>query len=134
MTRGHKRSHRRRSHRRRSYRHRGGAAEPIAITGPVNSQNAPSPSSYSSAATYQMASTGSGDSQYNRVFDINGPGGSTQAGSIIGIQGQRAGSRKRRGGFFGQVIGQAAVPLTILGMQQTYRRRGRKTRRNSRRR
>jgi hypothetical protein len=54
---------------------------------------------------------------------------------------QRAGRRHRRGGFLGEVINQAAVPLSILAMQQTYRRKrggrgckSRKTRRHRRRR
>ena len=41
-------------------------------------------------------------------------------------------SRSRRGGFLGSLINQAIVPFSILGMQQTYRRRksgGKKTRR-----
>jgi hypothetical protein len=31
-------------------------------------------------------------------------------------------TKKRRGGFLGQVINQAIVPFTLLGMQQKYRR------------
>ena len=38
---------------------------------------------------------------------------------------QSAGGRRRRGGFaLGPVISQAVVPAAILGMQQTYRRKG----------
>ena len=40
--------------------------------------------------------------------------------------------RSRKGGFLGSLLNKAIVPFTILGMQQTYRRRksgGRKTRR-----
>lgn len=95
---------RRRSHRRR---HRGG--------------NAPNPSSYSSGATYGMAVNGTGDSQYNRVFDIQGPDGNYQSNAIVGLQGQKAGKRKsRRGGMWGHIINQAIVPATLLGLQQTY--------------
>jgi len=36
---------------------------------------------------------------------------------------QKAGRRRRRGGFLGEVINQAIVPFSILGMQQTYRRK-----------
>ena len=52
-------------------------------------------------------------------------------------------SRTSRGGFMGSVINQAVVPLALLGLQQTYRRRGtgfkgksygRKSRRGRRRR
>ena len=131
----HRRSHGHRSRRHRSHRHRGGASAPIPTPGPINSQNAPNPSSYSSAATYAEAVNGSETAQYGRVMDINGPGGSTQSNAIIGIQNQRAGSRRRRGGLWGQVVSQAIVPLSILGMQQTYRRKrrgGRKSHRHSR--
>ena len=58
-----------------------------------------------------------------------------------GVQGQMTGGkRSRRGGFLGamgSVINQAIVPFSLLGMQQTYRKKhhgGRKSRRNSRRR
>lgn len=34
------------------------------------------------------------------------------------------GSRRIRGGFMGSVINQAVVPLALLGLQQTYGRRG----------
>jgi hypothetical protein len=110
--------------RRHSRKHRGGST-----------QGAPNPSSYSSAASYQEAVNGSANSQYSRVFDQ--AGNSSQSNAIVGIQGQRAGKRRRhskRGGFLGQVINQAIVPFGILGMQQTYRRKrgGRKSRRTRR--
>lgn len=129
------RSHRRRTHRRR---HRGG--------------NAPNPSSYSSGASYGMAVNGTGDAQYNRVFDIQGPDGMNQSNAIVGAQGQRAGRkhkmrkggynpwiprnpfrggskrRTRRGGMWGHIINQAIVPATLLGLQQRYGKRTRKHR------
>lgn len=109
---------RHRSHRRsHSRRHRGGAG-------------APSPSSYSSASTYAQAVNGDMNAQYSRVFDIAGPDGANQSNAIVGLQGQRAGKRRRRGGtrrkkggFWGQMINQAIVPLSILGMQQTYKKK-----------
>jgi len=129
------RSHKRKSHRRQ----RGGNG------------NAPNPSTYGSASSYGMAVNGTGGSQFDRVFNQNGPDAGTQSNSIVGVQGQndnirpmwkqgggkrrrRSTSRSRKGGFFGQVINRAIVPLSILGMQQTYRRKrgGRKTRRNRR--
>ena len=106
---------------------------------------------YSSASTYGSYVNGSGDSQYNRVFD---QGNSNQSNIIIGSQGQNshqagipsgqnlslvqsAGSRHRkrgkRGGFWGQVINQALVPFSILGLQQTYRRKGSSSGNKSRR-
>ena len=97
--------------------------------------------SYSSASTYGMHVAGSGNQQYDRVFDQSGAYGKIQGNSFIGAQGQgvipssqiptgdqlaliqKAGRRRRRGGFFGEVVNQAVVPLAILGMQQTYRRK-----------
>ena len=117
------------SHRNKSRRHRGGAG-------------APNPSSYSSASSYGMAVNGAGQSQFNRVFDINGPDGKSNSNTIVGLQGQKAGSRKRRsssrnkkGGLWGTIINQAIVPFSILGMQQSFRRKsnkhgGRKTRKH----
>lgn len=105
---------------------------------------------YTSASTYGSYVNGSGDSQYNRVFDQTN---TNQSNIIIGAQGQNsqqagipsaqnlslvqsAGSRRRKrgkkGGFWGQIVNQALVPFSILGMQQTYRRKrqgGKKTRR-----
>jgi hypothetical protein len=106
--------------------------------------------SYSSAATYGEYVNGSGNSQYNRVFDQAGSYGQIQGNVIIGAQGQnvapasqapnasqlalvqKAGRRRRRGGFLGEVVNQAVVPLSLLGMQQSYRRskRGGKTKKN----
>jgi hypothetical protein len=45
-------------------------------------------------------------------------------------------TRTRRGGFLGQLINQGIVPLSILGMQQTYHRKkqgGKITRKTNRR-
>ncbi len=74
----------------------------------------------SSAASYGMEVNGTMDDQFNRVMN---DGSSSNA--IIGTQGQKAGGRRKskRGGFWGQVINQAVVPFSILGMQQTYNKR-----------
>ena len=109
------------SHRKRSNRRRGGAS-------------APTPSSYSSASTYMRAAVGTGNQQYNNVFESSK--NSSNSNGIVGLQGQRAGKRggtkKRRGGYWSQVINNAIIPFTLLGLQQTYRRKkgGRKTRRH----
>ena len=119
----------------RSRRHRKGGA------------NAPDPSSYSSASTYGMAVNGSGDSQYNRVFQNSSPDAQFPSNTIVGVQGQNLGyspsntqkagrRRRRKGGFWGPIVNQAVVPFGILGMQQTYRRKkygGAKSRRHRRR-
>lgn len=105
---------------------------------------------YSSESTYGNYVNGSENSQYDRVFSQSGAYASVPGNTIIGAQGQNAnmvgipnasslsliqsaGSRrrhrkvkhntkKRRGGFLGQVINQAIVPFGLLGMQQSYRR------------
>lgn len=41
---------------------------------------------------------------------------------------QSAGKRRRRGGYLGGIVHQAAVPIALLGMQQTYRKKGSRTR------
>lgn len=123
-----------RRHRSRSRRTRGGSGN------------------YSSATSYGMYVNGTGGSQWARTMDQSGPYGKIPGNDIIGAQGQNVISpsqmpsdsnlslvqsagrrRRRRGGFLGGVINEAIVPFSILGMQQTYRRkRGGKTRRHSR--
>ena len=101
--------------------------------------------SYTSAATYGMEVNGPLSAQFSRTFDTSGPFGDRVGSEYVGAQGQwsvqpgsptaqqlalvqSAGRRKRRrskrGGFLGPVISQAIVPATILGLQQTYRRKG----------
>jgi hypothetical protein len=110
------------SNRKRSNRRRGGAAA-----------GAANPSTYDSASTYMRATVGTGNQQYDNVFESSK--NSSNSNSIVGLQGQRAGKRggikKRRGGYWSQVINQAIIPFTLLGLQQTYRRKkgGKKTRR-----
>jgi hypothetical protein len=105
--------------------------------------------SYTSATTYGGYVNGTGDQQFARTFDQSGPYGARMGTEYVGAQGQwgnqpnmpsaqnltliqSAGSRRKRGGLFGEVLSQAIVPAAILGMQQTYRKRstgGRRTRR-----
>jgi len=105
---------------------------------------------YSSASSYSSYVNGSENSQYDRVFSQAGPYASVPGNTSIGAQGQnanisgtpnasslsliqKAGSKrrcshkkrntkKRYGGFLGQVINQAIVPFGLLGMQQSFRR------------
>jgi hypothetical protein len=112
--------------------------------------------SYTSASTYGSYVNGTGDQQFARTFDQSGPYGARMGTEYVGAQGQNsqifgtpsaqnlsliqsAGKRRRsrRGGFLelGGVINQAIVPFSILGMQQTYRKKshgGRRTRRHRR--
>ena len=67
--------------------------------------------------------------------------GEGPSNAIKGLNGQSAGgrraSRKKKGGFWGQMINQAIVPFALFGLQQTYRRKrsdGNGTRRHHRRR
>jgi len=113
-------------------------------------------SSYSSAASYGEYVNGTQNAQFDRVFSTSGPYANINSNTIIGAQGQNAlqpnlpssqdlsliqnaGKRGKRGGIWGQVINQAVVPVALLGMQQTYRKKhggkktrksGKKTRRN----
>ena len=108
--------------------------------------------SYTSASTYGSYVNGTGDQQFSRTFDQSGPYGARMGTEYVGAQGQgsnqtnmpsaqnlsliqSAGSRRKRGGLFGEVLSQAIVPAAILGMQQTYRKKrtgGRRTRRHRR--
>jgi len=108
-------------------------------------------SGYTSAASYGSFVNGDPASQFSRTFDQSGPYGGRVGSEYVGAQGQwstqpntpnasqlsliqSAGRRhKKRGGFLGPVINQAIVPFSLLGLQQTYRRKkngGRKTRKN----
>jgi len=99
-------------------------------------------SSYSSASSYGEYVNGGDNAQFSRVFSTSGPYANIQGNVSIGAQGQNANqpsvpnaqnlsliqkagrrSRSRRGGLWGSVINQAIVPFSILGMQQTYRRK-----------
>jgi hypothetical protein len=66
---------------------------------------------------------GSENTQFNNVFEHP----SVTGNAIKGLQGQVAGRRrhKRRGGFMGvgAALSNAIVPLSLLGLQQTYTRR-----------
>jgi len=110
-----------------------------------------SPSNYTSASSYGQYVNGSENDQFNRVFSTSGPYASIPSNISIGAQGQNsaqpnvptsqdlsliqsAGRRRKHGGLWGQVINQALVPATLLGMQQTYRRKksgGKKSRRHN---
>ena len=104
-----------------------------------------------SATTYAANVVGGLNSQFARTFDQSGAYGNIQGARIIGTSGQNtptasqmpsasqmrliqsAGNkRKKRGGFVGQVINQAIVPFGLLGMQQMYDRKRKKTYKNRR--
>jgi len=110
--------------------------------------NSASPSSYSDAASYTLATAGNSNTQYDNVFDV---GKNNHHGNgLVGLQGQTVGGRKRRsrsrsrsqsggrrkrrsqkGGLWGGIISKALTPFGLLAMQQSYKRKkgGKQTRR-----
>jgi hypothetical protein len=140
----------------RSRKSRGGALAPLM---PANFSLghgvAPQPirQDGGSASSYVTSVVGDTNAQYNRVFNQGGEFGGVNGNTIIGTQGQgvlnqgslpssqqlamaqSAGGRRKRGGFLGPALNQAAAPLALLALQQTYRkRRSHKSSRRSRRR
>ena len=99
----------------------------------VNQYPAASPSTYSDSQSYMMQTVGKGNTQYDNVFMSNKSDGTGNA--IVGLQGQRAGGKRRKGsfskknnksrkgGYFGEVINQALVPAALIGMQQSYKKK-----------
>ena len=85
-----------------------------------------------SGSDYGLKINGLGDAQYARTFEGTGPAVYT---STLGNKVGGGRKRSKKGGFWGEIISQALVPFSILGMQQTYRRNkngGKKTRRHRR--
>ena len=129
------RSRRRRSHSRRKKIYKGG--------------------NYSSASTYGGYVNGDPASQFTRTFDTTGPYAGRMGTEYVGAQGQwgkplnvanaenlsliqSAGKRRhrrgrktksKRGGLWGEVLNQAAVPLTLFALQNRYRKNS--TRKNN---
>lgn len=96
-----------------------------------------------SAWGFQMNNLGNGWTQFMNSLSLQpGQSASNQsnvivpirnAGKMVGGKKQRRAGRARsqgrskKGGYWGAVIEQAAVPLTLLGMQQVYGRRKNKS-------
>jgi hypothetical protein len=95
---------------------------------------------YSSATGYNDYVNGaSGNDQYNRVFSASSP--YNTGNGLVGAQGQqvfhqpntgnssllnggrRRRHRTRRGGNLGTILSQAVVPFSLLGLQQSYRKK-----------
>ena len=127
-----KHSHRHSRRHKRTHCHRGGSHQLLRQRGGAG---------WTSAATYGMAVNGPTSSQFDRTFSTTGPYANRVGSEYVGAQGQwanqpntpsaqnlsliqSAGNKVKRGGFLGPVVSQAIVPAAILGMQQTYRRRG----------
>ena len=110
---------------------------------------APQKGGYGSAATYVESVAGGLNTQYGNTFNQAGAYGKFE-GNLLPVDGGKnlmnmsgvptpqqlamaqSGGRRRKGGFLGPVLNQAAVPLALLAMQQTYRRKSRRGSRRSR--
>ena len=89
------------------------------------------------ASEWQYTNLGSGWQQFMNTFSTTGHAGNTPSNDIVQNNPQKGGKRHRmhkrhgrskKGGYWGAVLEQAAVPLALLGMQQAYGKRH--TRRN----
>ena len=130
----------RKSHRRNK---RGGSLLPlmpasISFAPPAPVPVAPAPQG--GGGSYVESVVGDMQQQYGNTFNQGGPYGSVQGNALIGQQGQgiphasimptaqqlamaQNGGKKRHGGFLGPMLNQAAAPLAMLAMQQTFRRK-----------
>lgn len=94
------------------------------------------------AQAYELKTFGDMNTQYDNVFkqvpgvSNNSVAGMSNAlrtlsGKLVGGSRRKrcGGTRKKHGGYWGQLINQAIVPLGLLGFQQTYgrKKRGGKT-------
>ena len=108
---------------RKSRNKRGGAA-------PLGVSNVNQPDEYG-AGNYVLSKYGTVDQQYNNTFNQNN-GLPNSANTLVDLKGHQLGGRrktrhhrKKRGGFIGNIINQAIVPLTLLGLQQRMKKRSR---------
>jgi len=121
-------NHRRLSHRnKKRHSYRGGFA------------GSAQPATYSDSQSYMLKTVGDEPTQYNNTFQQTGTNNSgypAESNAIRGLQGQVAGKRrhrkmkKSRGGFFGSVVNQAIVPLSLIGLQRTFSKKYNKSRKN----
>jgi len=143
----------RHSRKHKSRRIRGGAHQLNPATYLAGPSQMPSvgPKLQSGGNNYVQNVVGGTDAQYARVFSQGGQFGNVPGNSIIGTSGQgvtaqnvlptsqqlamaqNGGRRKRRGGFLGPMLNQAAAPLALLAMQQRYGSRKRKSSSRNRR-
>jgi len=127
-------SFKRRGSKRRGSKRRGSRSKKHSIYGGVG--NAPS-SAGISGADYELKTVGPLGTQITNALTThpNVPITPTSAHSnaIRGLAGQSAGGKRRRrrykGGYWQQVIQQAATPFALLGLQQSFGKRTRKHRR-----
>jgi len=112
---------------------RGSRSKKHSIRGGVG--NAPS-SAGISGADYELKTVGPLGTQVTNALTThpNVPitATSSHSNAIRGVAGQSAGGRRRRhhkGGYWQQVIQQAATPFALLGLQQSFGKKTRKSRR-----
>lgn len=84
------------------------------------------------ASTYELKMYGNGQQQWDNVFKqvpgVSNNGFPANSNAIRTLSGQVAGSRrkrnggtrKRRGGFWGQIINQAIVPFGLVALNNKY--------------
>lgn len=97
-----------------------------------------------SAAAYVLHVAGTGDQQFENakhgiLSPLNGVASNASRYHAGGSRRRRASKKARtskrsgkKGGYWGQVLSQAAVPFALLGLQHAYARRTRSNRRKSR--
>lgn len=81
------------------------------------------------AGKYVLSKYGTETQQYANTFNQNN-GLPNSANTLVDLKGHQLGgrrrtksNRKKRGGFIGNVVNQAIVPLTLLGLQQRFKGR-----------
>lgn len=99
----------------RNKRKRGGA---------LNFSNVTQSDNYG-AGKYVLNTYGNTEQQFNNTFKQNGTQNSSN--TIMTLKGKSFGGRHKskrnhkRGGFISNVVNQAVVPLTLLGLQQRFK-------------
>ena len=78
---------------------------------------------YSSATTYMLSKVGNENQQWNNVFDQSR--NHSQSNAIVSLNGKQHAGKKRKtqkGGFWNN-LATAIVPFSILGLQQSFKRK-----------
>ena len=100
--------------------------------GPLSFSNVNQPDE-SGAGNYVLSRYGTEAQQYSNTFNQNN-GLPNSANTLVDLKGHQLGGRRRtkrhrkkRGGFIGNLVNQAIVPLTLLGLQQRFKKRSNKS-------
>jgi hypothetical protein len=102
-------------HLKKSRRRKGGSLAPLGY-GQVDYQNS------SGASQHVLKTYGNGEQQFNNAL---GSKSQPHSNALQLLGGRRRTKRhhKKRGGFAGNVVQQAIVPLTLFGLQQRFKKR-----------